>query len=667
MKLSSSSRINFLLYQIGIHNYYDVIYHLPRRYEDYTPSDENNLIDKHKISIEGTILSNPKLVKTSRTSIVTFDLYSTNRKYYRIIAFNREYLTKIVKINDIYTVYGVYDKKRNEIDMINLQKGILAQQNYIKPVYSLPQELKNYEFVRLVKKAFQQVESKFISFVPFYFANKYGLVDKKTALFNAHFPSNRDDLKKSLLFLKYEEALKFALNNRLIKEENYSIEKYKSDYIDKEMLAPMISHLPFKLTSDQLTSIYEILNDLNDSHLMYRLLQGDVGSGKTIVSFVAMYANYLRGRQSALMCPTEVLARQHYESAQKLFSFSKINIRLLIGSISSDEKKSILSDVRDGLIDIIIGTHSLFSKNVIYNSLGLVVIDEQHRFGVNQRLALLGKDDSADLLMMSATPIPRSLALSLYGDLDISTISSTPQKARDIKTIICEKGDNDFFFYIDDALKKGHKVYVVLPLIEYGEKSDDSIETVYPIFENRYPREAQVLHGKMKSEEKEKAITLFASGEKPLLVSTQVIEVGIDVHDATLMVIYSANNFGLASLHQLRGRIGRDGKKSLCICLVDPTIDDECKKRLNIFSNTNDGFELAELDLKSRGPGELVGIKQSGLPDFHFLNVINDAKIFRIAREDAKYIFENRSSNKNFSNLIELLKKSDNIKKISKG
>ncbi len=652
---------------MGIHNYYDVIYHLPRRYEDYTPSDENHLVDGKKISIEGTIISSPKLVKTARTSITTFDFYSSKKKYYRVVAFNREYLSKIVKINDTYTVYGVYDKKRNEIDMINLQKGIIVPEEYIKPIYSLPQELKNHEFVRLVKKAFKEVESKFISFVPFYFANKYGLVDKKTALFNAHFPSNRDNLKKSLLFLKYEEALKFALNNRLIKEENYSIEKYKSDYIEQEMLAPMISQLPFQLTHDQLTSIDEILKDLNDEHLMYRLLQGDVGSGKTVVSFVAMYANYLRGRQSALMCPTEVLARQHYENAKRLFAFSKVNIRLLVGSIPNDEKKSILNDLQDGVIDIIIGTHSLFSKNVIYNSLGLVVIDEQHRFGVNQRLALLGKDDHADLLMMSATPIPRSLALSLYGDLDISTIVSAPQQTRDIKTIVCEKESEQFFSYIDEALKSGHKVYVVLPLIEFGEKCEDSIETVYPIFEERYPKEVQMLHGKMKSEEKEKAIAQFASGEKPLLVSTQVIEVGIDVRDATLMIIYGANNFGLASLHQLRGRIGRDGQPSLCVCLIDSMIDDEGKERLKVFCNTNDGFELAELDLKSRGPGELVGLKQSGLPDFHFLNVVNDVKIFKIAREDAKYIFDNQMSNQNFLNLIELLKKSGNIKKISKG
>lgn len=666
MKLSSSKRINFLLSQMGIFSFYDVIYHLPRRYEDYSLTDEeDNLIDKQKITLLGQIISEVKTNNSHKLSVSTFDFLSINKRYYKVVAYNRDYLKNIVKINDIYTIYASFNKKRNELDLINLKKGDIGENEKIKPIYSLPSGLKNHEFIRLVKKAFKNVGNIF-SFVPYYFINKYHLVNKRDALYYAHFPADREDIKKSLLFLKYEEALKFALNNKLIKEDNLSLSKYKVDYVSFEALKPLIESLPFTLNNDQVVALKEIIDDLNNKHLMYRLLQGDVGSGKTIVALISCFASFLRGTQSAFMCPTEVLARQHYLTAKEIFKNEKINIALLVGSLSSEEKRNIFIDLKDGLIDLVIGTHSLFSKSVKYNNLGLAIIDEQHRFGVNQRRALLSKNDNVDLLMMSATPIPRSLALTVFGDLDISTLYSFPSSKRDVKTILINNDQDKLFSYIDKVLSLGKKIYIVLPLIDLGKNYKDSIENIYPIYKERYKDLVGKLHGKMKSEEKEKAILDFTLGKTKILVSTQVIEVGIDVKDALLMIIYGCERFGLASLHQLRGRVGRDGSKAACVLVYDKDIEGE-EDRLKTFAKTDDGFKLAEQDLINRGPGELIGVRQSGLPDFHYLNVVNDLKIFKIARKDADEIFSKRFENDNFMRLINYIRKTSDEDKINKG
>ena len=401
------------------------------------------------------------------------------------------------------------------------------------------------------------------------------------------------------------------------------------------------------MTDDQRIASEEIIEDMNQSSLMYRLLQGDVGTGKTLVCFVALYANYIRGDQGALMAPTDALTRQHYENAKKIFSKTKINIALLLGSTPQSEKKRIYDDLRDGYIDIVIGTHALFSKSVNYSSLGLAIIDEQHRFGVNQRLMLANKGEHADLLMMSATPIPRTLALSIYGDLDISTLISFPSKKRDITTSIVSSVDKKIFEEVDNSLESGHQVYVVAPLIDYREDERYSVEKLFSRYVLRYKNKVGLLHGNMKQEEKEKVLGGFYSGNTPILVSTPVIEVGIDVKKANLMIIYDASNFGLASLHQLRGRIGRDGSPATCLLTLDDLDDRDSYDRLNILVENNDGFIIAEKDMELRGPGELAGYKQSGIPNFSFLNIVNDFKIFIVARDDAKEIIKNRNLKEN--------------------
>ena len=629
---------------MGIYSYYDVINHLPRRYENFDYTRERGLVDKERVVLLGKIISLPKLVKKPHMDIVTFDFMTDNRTFFRVVAFNRPYLAKNINLTDKITLVGVYNAKRGEIDFINMYKGEIPLNERIKPIYSLPQGYENYLFANLVKKAFTEIDGKVASLIPYQYMTKYKLTRKWLALKWAHFPENPEEVRQALRHLKYEEALLFSLKNQIIRQQNKSLAKIKKEPIDLSLCEPWLKTLPYSLTDDQRVAAEEIIEDMNQSGLMYRLLQGDVGTGKTLVCFAALYANYVRGDQGALMAPTDALARQHFENAKKIFKDTKIRIELLIGATPASEKKRIYADLEDGSIDIIIGTHALFTKSVVYSSLGLAIIDEQHRFGVNQRILLANKGNHTDLLMMSATPIPRTLALSLYGDLDISTLTSFPNKKRDVKTEIVSSDDKKIFNLVDESLKENRQVYVVAPLIDYREDERYSVEKLFARFALRYKEKVGLLHGNMKQKEKEEVLEKFYSGETPILVSTPVIEVGIDVKPANLMIIYDASNFGLASLHQLRGRIGRDGTEAHCLLTFDDESDEEGKARLEILTKSEDGFVIAEEDMKLRGPGELAGFKQSGIPNFSFLNVVDDYKIFVVARDDAKEIMKHKDN-----------------------
>lgn len=639
---------------MGIYSFYDVLNHLPRRYDDYSLTNERGLEDKERVTIYAKAINNVSLAKSfKKISISSFDVLTDKGTYFKVIAYNRPYLIKMIKVEEYYTIIGVFDKKKNVINLINIVSGKIAKNKAIRPLYTLPRDFANKDYINLVNKSLNELKGKIYSLVPYSLMNKYRLINKEEALKFAHQPRSYNDIHQSLRYLKYEEALCFSLKNQLINESNKSLSKIKKEPIGLESCAPFISSLPYELTEDQIVASNEIIEDMNQSSLMYRLLQGDVGTGKTLVSFIALYANYVRGDQGALMAPTEVLARQHYENAKKLFKDTKIKIALLVGSTPISEKKEIYRDIEDGYYDIIIGTHALFTKSVVYSSLGLVIIDEQHRFGVNQRKALMNKGDHADLLMMSATPIPRSLALSIYGDLSISTLYKFPNIKRDVVTRIINSEDEKIMESVGKYVDNGRKAYVVAPLIEFSEEGKYSAEKLYARFVLKFGAKVGLLHGKMKQEEKEKVLNDFVFGDIDILVSTQVIEVGIDVKNASCMVIYDANSFGLASLHQLRGRIGRDGFKSICLLAISDMSE---KDKLEILVRSNDGFEIAEKDLSIRGPGELVGLKQSGIPDFRYLNLIDDIKIFIAARDDAKMIIKNRD-NKEYSYLINYILK----------
>ena len=646
-KLTKSPRLNYLLGGMDIFTPYDVINHLPHRYDDYSYTDEKAIQDKQRVVLLGKVISVPRVVPSRSVTVLTFDFMSRNRKYYKIVFFNQPYLAKTVKIDEEYSIIGTFNLKRNEVDGMKIIKGEVPLEERLKPVYSLPRDFQNYLFANLAEKSLKQLEGKIFSLVPYDYLKKYRLVNKEQALNWAHHPHSYQEIQQALRHLKYEEALLFSLKNQLIRESNKSLSKIRKEPIDLDICQPFLDTLPYKLTEDQLAASKEIIEDMNQNGLMYRLLQGDVGTGKTLVCFVAMYANHLRGDQAALMAPTDALARQHYANALKLFKDTKLKIALLLGSTPASEKKQIKEDLKEGYIDIIIGTHALFTKDTIYSSLGLVVIDEQHRFGVNQRIALASKGDHADLLMMSATPIPRSLALTLYGDLDISTLYTFPATKRDVKTVIMNSENEKIFGAIDYALANNKQAYVIAPLIDFSEDGRFSVEQLFARYALKYKAAVGLLHGKMKQEEKEQVLDKFYKGEIKILVSTQVVEVGIDVKNANTMIIYDATHFGLASLHQLRGRIGRDGSKSFCILVTN----EEDADKLDILTKSEDGFAIAEEDMKQRGPGELAGVKQSGIPDFAFLNVVDDYKIFVVARDDAKDILKNKN-NKNYQWLI---------------
>ena len=660
-KLTKSPRLNYLLGEMGIFTPYDVINHLPRRYDDFSYTDEKELKDKQRVVLLGKVVSIPKLVKAKGLTIVTFDFISQSRHYYKVAFFNQQYLTSSLKINENYSLIGTFNLKRNEVDGQKILKGEIPPEERLKPVYTLPSDYQNHLFASLVKKSLKEVQGKIFSIVPFDYLKKYRLVDKERALNWAHNPKNPEEVRQALRHLKYEEALLFSIKNQLIRESNKSLSKIKKEPIGLDICEPFIDALPYKLTEDQRNACSEIIEDMNQNALMYRLLQGDVGTGKTLVSFVAFYANYLRGDQGALMAPTDALARQHYANAIKLFKDTKIKIALLLGSTPLNEKKQIKDDLKEGYIDLVIGTHALFTKDTIFSSLGLVVIDEQHRFGVNQRIALASKGDHADLLMMSATPIPRSLALTLYGDLDISTLYTYPSTKRDVTTKIVGTEDQIIFQTVDQALADDKQVYIIAPLIDFSEDGKFSVEQLEARYKLRYTNNVGLLHGRMKQEEKEEVLAKFYNGEIKILVSTQVVEVGIDVKNANTMVIYDATNFGLASLHQLRGRIGRDGSKATCLLASN----EEDADKLEILTRSEDGFAIAEEDMKQRGPGELTGVKQSGIPDFHFLNVVDDYKIFVVARDDAKDILKNKD-NKNYQWLIKRAEAMINQEEIKK-
>lgn len=639
---SKSKRINNALHDMGIFSYKQIIEHLPRRYDDFSPTKETGLTNKERIVVVGRLLSVPVIKKFGyTTSVIKFTFLTRNNNIFYCEAWNRPYLIKNLSNNEVYTLVGSYDAKKNIVNVINILKGIIEDNNFLKPIYSLHHDLDNYEFVRLVKSAFNNVSrDKIYDIVPSYFRKKYKLLPKYDSYKLLHEPQTLKDIYNGNRVFKYEECLTFALKNSLIRKKNKELEKSNKSKIDINIVKDFIHSLSYKLTNDQKNVLKEILEDMNKESLMYRLLQGDVGTGKTLVAAIAIYANYIRGDQSAFMAPTDALARQHYSSLKELFKDSNMRIALLLGNSTSKERSAIRSALINNEVDLVIGTHILFSKDINYLSLGLAIIDEQHKFGVNQRQTLASKGEHADLLLMSATPIPRTLALTLYGDMDVSTLAEFPFKERKIETHIVKEDSKELKDSIEKSLKENKKIFVIAPLIDEGEKDAISVEKLFAKYILKYPGKVSILHGKLDEDDKLFALKDFISGETPILVSTTVVEVGIDVKDANLMLIYDPTHFGLASLHQLRGRIGRDGTPSKCL-LVSDTRDEEELDKLNVLVKSNDGFFVSSEDLRRRGPGELLGLKQSGIANFTYVNLVNDFKIFEAARNDAKFILDN--------------------------
>ncbi len=662
--ISKSQRINQSLEKMGIFSYRDILLHFPYRYEDYQLTKEYDLVDKEHVVFFGKIATEIKEEKFNHKSLMKFDLLTSNGNTFKINAWNRTYLNKAFHFAQEVTISGVYDKKHRLINMTSIYKGEVESDKLLKPVYSLPQTLTNQEYIRLVDRALKNINSDDLkTLVPHEFKAKYHLLDKFTALEMIHKPKSKNDIYLGLRVFKYEECLHFSLKSKLIRLENTSLVYSEKNPIDLEASRDFIRRLPFKLTSDQKISVREIVFDMNKKNLMYRLLQGDVGTGKTLVAEIALFANYTRGDQGVFMAPTDALAKQHYANLVKIFAPFNVKVALLRGNCSLKERSQIRNALMNKEIDIVVGTHILFSKDINYLRLGLVIIDEQHKFGVNQRMQLLNKGDRADLLLMSATPIPRTLALTFYGDLDISTLSSFPNGKHNVETKIVESNDEEILSSIKNSLSENKRVYIVAPKI-MGDNSAFSVEKLYSYYLTLFPGKVALLHGNLDEDERDFALKDFYKGTCPIIISTSVIEVGLDVKEANLMIVYDANHFGLSSLHQLRGRIGRDGSRAKCLLVYDES-DLDAYSRLEVLTKSNDGFFIAEEDLRRRGAGELAGLKQSGRDNFTFVNLVEDFKIFEIARKDALFILshKNESGYAKYINDIALEIETDKFKK----
>ena len=640
-----------LLNKLGINNIGDLVSFYPFRYDVIKRSNINELEDGDKIIIDGIVETIPNVFYFNRRKDKMSFKLNTSQNIFNINIYNRGFLKSKLKIGTTITVIGKIDKKHNLIVVSDIKFGAILKTK-IEPVYHTTYGMSINTIRKYIDFGLSNYKAN--DYLPLYLLNKYNFIDKTEAINVVHNPDNLIHLKQALNRLKYEELFLFMCKMNYLKNNDRNKVGLKR-IVNKHEVDKFIEGLPFKLTSDQLKSIDDIYTDLVEEYRMNRLLQGDVGSGKTIVAIVSMYINYLSGYQSALMAPTEVLAVQHYNNVKDLFKKYNINVALLIGKTTKKEKRKINEDLINGNIDVIIGTHALFTDDVLYKNLGLVITDEQHRFGVNQRANLKNKGISPDILYMSATPIPRTYALTLYGDMKISNIKTLPNGKKDIITTIKKENEiKDVLNSMYRELRSNHQIYVIAPLVEESDKVD--FNNVYELEEKMNKAfgklyKVGVLHGKMTSKEKEEVMEKFKNNEIQILISTTVIEVGVDVKNATMIVIFDAYMFGLSSLHQLRGRVGRNDLQSYCILISNHETE-----RLNILTETNDGFKISEEDFKLRGSGDIFGVKQSGDMSFSIADLKRDYNILLKAKEDSEYFLVNEMEKKENKCVYDLIK-----------
>ncbi len=623
-----------LLNKLGIITVDDLVTHYPFRYDILKRGSLTDTMDGDHIIIDGRIESSPILVRfKAGLNKMNFRLVTASGVV-GISIFNRAFLKSHLVVGTGVTVIGKFDKKKNVITASDIKLETLSAKIKIEPIYHLTNGLTNKNMSTYINMALLGNYKEITDFIPTEYQEKYNFVNKRTALNIVHNPPSIEKLEEAKNRLKYEELFSFMFKINYLKLENKKKDSGIKKAIDDSKINQFIKTLPFELTSDQKTAVNDILNDLRGEGKMNRLLQGDVGSGKTIVAFLAIYANYLAGYQSALMVPTEILAVQHFNNMNNLLKNTGLRISLLTGSTPKKEKEKILFSLAQNDIDVVIGTHSLIQEEVEYFNLGLVITDEQHRFGVNQRANLQNKGKRPDTLYMSATPIPRTYALTIFGDMDVSTIKTRPKGRKKIHTVLkSEQEMKEVLAMMYEELKADHQIYVIAPLIEESETSDltnvnELRDKLTVAFGSKY--KIGLVHGKMATVIKDKVMDDFLLNKCQILISTTVIEVGVDVPNATMMVIFDANRFGLSTLHQLRGRVGRNDLQSQCIL-----ISNHDTERLHIMEKTSDGFEISEEDFKLRGHGDLFGTKQSGDMAFKIADIKNDYSILLKAKEDS--------------------------------
>lgn len=638
----------------------DILYIYPYRY------DKNELIKFSKwmlddrVFFSGKLLNKPTISFFKRRSMARFNVEYDNN-IINCTIFNRQWIAKLEPGTTI-NITGKY-QGNSKVSVINYNTNDPQSEIGMFAVYSLGQSITINSYRKFVKKVFLANYENIVDEIPVSIREKYKLLPKVVALKYIHFPKNDNEVKLAIRTLKYHEFLNFHLSKLLLKQINYENKTKVKKKFDYDKVYQVANSLKFNLTSDQFSSSREILDDLNSPYIMNRLLQGDVGSGKTLVAALAMYASVLAANQAAFMVPTEILAIQQEAYFKALFKPFNIKVVCLYSALKPYKKQYVLDSIKDGSADIIIGTHSLFQDNTKFNNLGLVVIDEQHRFGVLQRESLFEKGINADQLLMSATPIPRTMASILFSDMDISTIKQLPKARKPIISQVIK--ENSMQKIIDEILlhiENDNQVYVVCGAISPSENSNlANVETIYQALKQEINQKRKLdlkigfIHGQLESFEKENIMEAFKARKYDILVSTTVIEVGINVSSANVMVIYDADSFGLSQLHQLRGRIGRGNKQGYCYFLTDAKSEEGIEK-LEFLASTNDGFKISEYDLKLRGPGDVLGIRQSGIANFVLGDLNRDQVMLQYALKDAKAILDNQNISENRA-IIESVKK----------
>lgn len=634
-----------LFKKLGISTIEELVTYYPYRYDILKPGHLENCISETGI-VNAKIIEQPKINYFKRNFNRLNFRAICEGKIINVVIFNRGFLKPHLQIDKNICLIGKYDREKNIFTASDIRLEVLMQQEIVS-VYHLINGITNKQVSKIINNILE-TKIDLEDYIPDYLNEKYGFIKKIDAVREIHKPSCSYALKMARLKLIYEEFFVFMFKmNYLKKEREKKAYGLKRSVLYDEILK-FVSSLPFKLTDDQMEAVLAIYNDLVSAKRMNRLLLGDVGSGKTIVSVVAMVINTLAGYQSSLMAPTEVLAIQHYENIKKMLPQFKVG--LLVGSMSVKEKKKILKELGEGNIDILIGTHAILSDNVLFANLGLVITDEQHRFGVNQRKTMQNKGKMVDVLYMSATPIPRTYALALYGDMDLSTIKTKPNGRKEIITkVVLEKNIKVVLEAVWEELKLGHQIYVVAPLIEDDESNLNDVNKLKENFSRAFVKaKIAILHGKMKKQEKNQVMEEFKNGKVQILISTTVIEVGVDVKNSTMMVIYNAERFGLATLHQLRGRVGRNDMQSYCYLVCNREVE-----RLKVLEESNDGFYISERDFEMRGEGDLFGVRQSGDMVFKIGDIRRDSKILLQCKKDAMEYLEHFDNNKLYLDIID--------------
>ena len=644
------------LKSLGINRVYDLIYYFPRAYDDRTNIKKiGELKFNEYVVIKASVMSVVNLTVRSGKKIVKA-MVSDGTGIMEILWFGMPYIKKSLKIGEEYLFIG-QTKKSAVFQLINPEYKLFSGQqkvseNEILPIYSSNKNITQNSLRKLVEKFLVNFLNYFEENIPNKLIKEYRIMERKRAIKNIHYPISMKEIEEAKRRFAIEELLILELGilkNRFIIEnsnsKNYEVEG------KKEKVREFLSQLTFNLTNAQKKVIKEIYDEISNGKIVNRLIQGDVGSGKTVVAIVMLIYMAENGYQGALMAPTEILANQHYLGIKERLEKIGLRVELLTSSIKGKKKNEILEGIANGDIDIVIGTHSLIEDNVVFKKLGLIVIDEQHRFGVNQRNKLREKGFLGNLLVMSATPIPRSLALSIYGDLDLSIIDELPPGRTPIKTkwIANDEDLEKMYNFIYKKVNDGNQAYFVAPLIETSDKMAlKSVDKVSEEIERKFSnKKIGIIHGKMKAKEKDDVMFKFKNKEYDILIATTVIEVGIDVPASTIMTIYNAERFGLSALHQLRGRVGRGSKQSYCF-LISNSMTENSKQRLSIMEETEDGFKIAEEDLKLRNSGEIFGLRQSGFSDLKFIDIIYDVKTIKLVRDECiKYLKEHKGEIEN--------------------